>query len=685
MGSPLDLSKFKKVRTEKNHTVLKHPDGHEIKVVHSALSPKIRKQLESVPHMDEGGEMSGLPEKDRTEGFKQAKQRVEKNERHQTNPKLQQSHVVDKVKHYDGGGPITIDPDKAKSIQDSFRGATHYDEGGPIKKENYMSDGGKPKPTPTPVPQGPNLPGVQEAQESMRKAFHFADGGQPIQGEAQPVTASKLESQYGPEDQVAQQSADVGNPAPIGDAHADLAKAVMNLTQKYATPQQAPPPQQSQQAPPEDKAGLAPSSPSPVPVASPEVASQQIQDQVPQGTLQEQAQANTALANKAEIAGAGNVQQAQSKEADIYGKEAQQMQELHQKYEQIGNQLHHKFDNLSQEVEQGKIDPHQWWDSKSTGSKILTAIGMLFAGAGTGVGGHPEMVGQVIDTAINRDIDAQKHNLQNKHNLLSKYMEMYNSLPQAEAAARLTLSAGVEGLIKQQAAKLGSANAMNMATQANAARRQALLPQMEGLAKGQVMGDVYKDMGKSQSGPQQGGAEQSYQKRMEDMRILNPDLGKSMESKYLPKVGVATVPIPDKLREELTTRTDLSDKLARLEVFARQHQGTVMDRAVVNQGKALAASVQDGYRLAHQQGVFKESEKNFVGSIINADPTSFFAGARTLPGYKEARKLNDDTIKQYYKSYGIKPFQSEGASEGQTATMGGVQYRKVPGGWQKVN
>jgi hypothetical protein len=45
----LDLSKFKKIKHEEGHTILKHGDGHEIKILHTALSPKMQKELEAIP------------------------------------------------------------------------------------------------------------------------------------------------------------------------------------------------------------------------------------------------------------------------------------------------------------------------------------------------------------------------------------------------------------------------------------------------------------------------------------------------------------------------------------------------------------------------------------------------------------------------------------------------------------
>ncbi len=52
----LDLSKFKKTKSDKNSSTLQHKDGHSLTIAHNALNSKMREQLESLP-MADGGEV----------------------------------------------------------------------------------------------------------------------------------------------------------------------------------------------------------------------------------------------------------------------------------------------------------------------------------------------------------------------------------------------------------------------------------------------------------------------------------------------------------------------------------------------------------------------------------------------------------------------------------------------------
>lgn len=63
MKFKLNLGKFKKVHADEGTTTMQHEDGHVMKIAHKSLSPKMRKELESLPtvdnkqHLDKGGEI----------------------------------------------------------------------------------------------------------------------------------------------------------------------------------------------------------------------------------------------------------------------------------------------------------------------------------------------------------------------------------------------------------------------------------------------------------------------------------------------------------------------------------------------------------------------------------------------------------------------------------------------------
>jgi hypothetical protein len=57
----LDLSKFKKVASDKRCTTLRHEKGHEIKIAHSGLTPKMKAELDGI-EMCKGGKVARMAE-----------------------------------------------------------------------------------------------------------------------------------------------------------------------------------------------------------------------------------------------------------------------------------------------------------------------------------------------------------------------------------------------------------------------------------------------------------------------------------------------------------------------------------------------------------------------------------------------------------------------------------------------
>ncbi len=57
---PMNLAKFKRVGADKVSTTLRHDDGHEIKIAHGVLSPKLRGHLAELP-LYKGGEIKKQP------------------------------------------------------------------------------------------------------------------------------------------------------------------------------------------------------------------------------------------------------------------------------------------------------------------------------------------------------------------------------------------------------------------------------------------------------------------------------------------------------------------------------------------------------------------------------------------------------------------------------------------------
>lgn len=95
----LDLSKFKKTSTDKGSSVLRHEDGHELKIDHKKLPKALLSKLDKLPMADK---------------------------------------VAEKPKHYDEGGEVTFDPEKLPDVDvNKFNEKQKTEE--PKKEESFTS------------------------------------------------------------------------------------------------------------------------------------------------------------------------------------------------------------------------------------------------------------------------------------------------------------------------------------------------------------------------------------------------------------------------------------------------------------------------------------------------------------------------------------------------------------------
>lgn len=92
---------------------------------------------------------------------------------------------------------------------------------------------------------------------------------------------------------------------------------------------------------------------------------------------------------------------------------------------------------LQKSITEGKIDPKHYFNNMDTTHRVMTAIGLILGGIGSGLTKGPNVALQMMDKAIDRDIDAQKAELGKKQNLLSINFQKYHNLQAAEAATRL--------------------------------------------------------------------------------------------------------------------------------------------------------------------------------------------------------------------------------------------------------
>lgn len=248
-------------------------------------------------------------------------------------------------------------------------------------------------------------------QIKVMKLKKFAEGGDVDADEEVPVTSTSSEA--------------TAEPPAAPDLAAPIVPTQAMLGQPTGT---APPPEwhapllpadplQPQAQAPQNAEGptVAPDSQGPQPYAMPGM------EEMAQG-LKTQAGAQQQMANA---------------QQDAIRQNQQQMAVHEAQYQDSLKRVEGEQAVFQKQLQDGKIDPRRFFHNQNTGQRVGTAIAMILGGIGAGLSHGPNLAMQMIDKAVDQDIESQKSELGKTQNLLGLNMQKYHNLQTAEAATRL--------------------------------------------------------------------------------------------------------------------------------------------------------------------------------------------------------------------------------------------------------
>lgn len=359
---------------------------------------------------------------------------------------------------------------------------------------------------------------------------------------------------------------------------------------------------------------------------------------------------------------------AQNKEiAKLQEANIQQQQAQMQQFQQTMKSYQDQADQLTKEIVAGKVDPHKYWNSKDTSSKVSTALGVLLSGIGQGLmKSNSNMAWDSLQKNIDRDITAQKDELGKKQTLLSDNFRMQGNMIQAENATRIQLASIMQGQLAKMAAQTNDPIIQGRAQQQIAQIGQAMLPLKVQLAQH----DVAQQMRAS--------LQKASQPRDEDP---------SMYVRHM---------VPEHKQAEAFKEIETAQNTKHmakniLEAFDQ----AAKENTAMKTGAGLLRTPPGVFALhQHMQPTFKDLE----GTVRQAAMDNTFKNVTPMPGDMESTiKTKRQALEQYLQSkmsaptakgFGIdlSQFKSTSPIENppETKTMGGVQYEKVKGGWKRV-
>lgn len=181
-------------------------------------------------------------------------------------------------------------------------------------------------------------------------------------------------------------------------------------------------------------------------------------------------------------------QMAQNKQiADLYAKELPVREQAFQHYQESMTKYQQMADKLAQDISSQKLDQNRYWNSKDSGSKFSTAIGVMLSGLGQGMShSSHNMAMEVLQKNIDRDIEMQKTELGKKQSLLSDNLRIQGNLGAAEAATRAQYEALFQGKLSQLTAKTNNPMIMAQAQQQILESRTRMMGFLQPVAQNQM-------------------------------------------------------------------------------------------------------------------------------------------------------------------------------------------------------
>lgn len=318
---------------------------------------------------------------------------------------------------------------------------------------------------------------------------------------------------------------------------------------------------------------------------------------------------------------------------------------------------------VTDDIAKGHINPNHYLESKSTAGRIATAVGLLLGGISSGVTGQPNPALTFLNKQIENDLESQKSDMANKHNLLSALQQQYQDIGTASNMFRAiranTLANQVgEAMGKSQGAQAKAAGMTAIGAlkqQAGTYLRQAALATMRsGVDSGDSSGvdrkaDQYR---------------QAYQ-------AVNGKGDEEFEKHFLPSIGTSKVPLEPKDRDLIQKKIELKGLLDRASAHLTNVSGTLGDWSLAK--KAEGTTIQDQIRL--KMGELADltrftPEENKIYSQVTPDLTGTHFTNKDKTLLKGLIDSNNTAINTFYKQKGInKQQQDDTAVKGANGKM----------------
>ena len=693
----LDLKQFKHMSSTDKSTTLQHKDGHSLTLAHDGLSKDNQAQLKALAQL--GGKAEAKPT-DRAQAVQEQQARDPNSAPQKFGFGDMVSGVVDKLNEF---GDSQYEKEKKSEPATTMKptgmvpGKTPTQTSPPPRQDGYdraFAEGGEiddmDKESPAKAPDHIRAPNVidKAMQTISNDPSTMASANDP---QAQFEMKKKyLESLSGPSD-----NNDVGGYAPSEDT---INQGALNsVTQQEEKQKQnsstiADEEAKKQQFAAEAaqhgiKTGVKPAETSVMPQTPTSVPTQMPQHKAgPADNLDDtehlmQAGYNSKMAGiQAEATAKGALGKDQ---AILIDKNMKDQQDAVISFKQHYDDLEKERQGHMADIRAGYINPDKYWTGDENGngshSRIMTGIGMILAGFNPS--DKPNAAIDFLKHQMDANLDAQKQNLNSKQNLLAENLKQFGNLKDATMMTKVMQSDILSNKLMQAAATATNPMAQAEAQKASGQLQLEAAPIMQQFAiRRAMMGLANNDGNSSNTGPQE--------QMISYLRMTNPEMAKEMESRLLPGIGMAKVPLTPAVRDQITSHQKLQDSANDLMTYSKTHSNILPGTPEYNFGVTKAMAFQQMVREGLLGTVFRESEKPLLEKFVNENPAGALKAFSTQPQLKAIMQSNLMSLNAVKQSNGLPvaaPQAQANPNEGKMATnASGQKIKMINGAWTPV-
>lgn len=325
-----------------------------------------------------------------------------------------------------------------------------------------------------------------------------------------------------------------------------------------------------------------------------------------------------------------------------------------QTQKQILDSFKAKDDELLKNFTSKEVDPERFMHSKSTAGRIGSAIAIMLGGIGAAFTGGPNLALQNIQKQVDADIDAQKNEQGKAMTLWKMNHEALGNELSANLATQNQMWTGVQAKIAQAAAQSAAPVAKLRAEQLNNEIEQKKIMNRQQLGMLQMQGQTAQGSGYANA------AADYVRGIVQDPKQQE----KALEE--LDKVNGY-----NSRKENILSLFDQVDK----------------ENTLVKTGGGKLRTPPSVSAIGAEFDALAKDREGRVNETVLKDLKSNMPAPGDLPGTVKEKKVNINKLLEeggtssLLDSYHI-PYRKQQSQE--TKTMGGIPYKKVPGGWQKV-